>query len=112
MVMVATALLLADMERKRRVIVDLIDRLAPLTDNSRRLPMGNIRRLSRSPFHTYGLIDALEREIGFIEEKREVSAPEDDSGLLGSLAGARLQRVEARLNVLSGTPGADTGTDS
>lgn len=71
-VMATTAALLADMERKRRTIVDLLDQLSPLVARSRRLAMANLRRLSRSPVQAYTLIDALEREIGLVESEHDV----------------------------------------
>ncbi|HJP32829.1 MAG TPA: hypothetical protein QGF95_19960 [Candidatus Latescibacteria bacterium] len=74
-VMATTAALLADMERKRRTIVDLLDQLSPLVARSRRLAMANLRRLSRSPVQAYTLIDALEREIGLVESEHDVPPP-------------------------------------
>ena len=41
LVMGTVALLLADMERKRRIIVDLLNQLLPLVARSRRLAMAN-----------------------------------------------------------------------
>jgi hypothetical protein len=57
LVIMTTAILLADMERKRRTVVDLLEQLAPIIGCKRRLTMANLRRLSRSPVHAYSLID-------------------------------------------------------
>jgi hypothetical protein len=73
----AVAALLADMEKKRRLIVELVDLLTPLVDRNRRLAMSNLRRLSNSPVQAYGLIDPIEREIGLLEKKNEIPGPED-----------------------------------
>ena len=73
----AVAALLADMEKKRRLIVELVDLLTPLVDRNRRLAMPNLRRLSNSPVQAYGLIGPIEREIGLIEKKNEIPGPED-----------------------------------
>lgn len=42
-VMIVIAGLLADMERKRKIIVDLLDQLTPMLDRSRRLTLSQMR---------------------------------------------------------------------
>ncbi|MDA0337604.1 MAG: hypothetical protein O2782_20765 [bacterium] len=117
LVMVAMALLLADMERKRRTIVDLLDQLAPMMARRRRLTLANLRRLSRSPVHAYSLIDPIEREIGFLESEHSVTPDADDRRRTSLFAGSRLADFEVRLQTLaavvvaadSAAPGAASG---
>ncbi|MBT6147866.1 MAG: hypothetical protein HOH74_20685, partial [Gemmatimonadetes bacterium] len=79
MVMMATAVLLADMERKRRAVVELLDALTPIIGRTRRLTMANLRRLSHSPVHAYSLLDPLEREIGLLEGENGVTPSQSDT---------------------------------
>lgn len=107
-VMVVIAVLLADMERKRKVIVDLLDQLAPMLDKSRRLTMANLRRLSRSPVHAYNLLDPLEREISLLETENDV-APDDTDSRRGSIfAGSRLANFQERIQTLTAVLGKGT----
>ena len=112
LVMVAMALLLADMERKRRTIVDLLDQLAPMMERRRRLTMANLRRLSRSPVHAYSLIDPLEREIGFLENEHGVTPEEDDRRRTSFFASSRLADFEQRLQTLAAVVAAAVTAES
>ena len=104
-VMIVIAGLLADMERKRRIIVDLLDQLAPMLDRSRRLTLANLRRLSRSPVHAYSLIDPLEREIGLLEVENDIVPDEDDTRRTSVFAGTRLANFQQRLQTLAAVLG-------
>ena len=99
LVMGTVALLLADMERKRRSIVDLINQLLPLVARSRRLAMANLRRLSGSPVQAYSLIDPLEREIGLVENEHDITPPGDDARRTSLFAGTWLAYLEERVQV-------------
>jgi hypothetical protein len=97
MVFVVTAILLADLERKRRRLVALYDRMAPLIDKKRRLPFGNMRRMASSPFHLHGLIDLTEREIGYLEDAAGIAPPADTP----RFAGGRIVQFDQRLDALA-----------
>jgi hypothetical protein len=96
MVMMATAVLLADMERKRRAVVELLDALTPLIGRTRRLTMANLRRLSHSPVHAYSL---LEGENG-------VAPSQSDTRRISLFAGSRLANLQERLQVITAIVGS------
>jgi len=112
LVMGTVALLLADMERKRRIIVDLLNQLLPLVARSRRLAMANLRRLSGSPVQAYSLIDPFEREIGLVENEHDITPPGDDARRTSLFAGTRLAilRGVSRSSSMSSPPPRKTPT--
>ena len=94
-----TGLLVYDMDRKRRSMGEILARLEPLAEGSKKFRAQHLRRLSLSIFFNSQLMDSLEREIGLMEGEREISAPDEGSGGLFS-SSKRLQALAARIDTL------------
>ena len=94
-----TGLLIYDMDRKRRRMCEVLARLEPLAEGSKKFRAQHLRRLSLSIFFNSQLIDSLEREIGLMEVEREISPPDGDGGGLLS-SSKRLQALQDRIETL------------
>ena len=104
-VMLTMAGLLGDMERKRRALADLLVRLEPMADHSRRLRLSSLRRLSESLFYAYQLMAALDLEIGYVEQEKGVETAEG-GGRFSLRAFKRLSNLVSRVEALEGLEGA------
>ena len=94
-----TALLVYDMDRKRRRMREVLARLEPLAEGSKKFRAQYLRGISRSIFFNNQLMDAMDREIGVMEEEREIPSPEE-SGKRSLFSAKRLKALEARLETL------------
>ena len=70
----ATGFIMSDMERKRRALSELVERLEPLVPRNRRLALHNLRRLSQSLFYAQNLMSQIERELLLLEKEKEKKA--------------------------------------
>lgn len=94
----AFAAILADMDRRRRQVGAMIERLEPLVDRPRRLIVRNMRGLNSSLFYTSNLLDQLEREMSALEQAHDLPAPE--AGGFRLKPGKRYRDLEIRLDGL------------
>ena len=94
-----TALLVYDMDRKRRRMREVLARLEPLAEGSKKFRAQYLRGISRSIFFNDQLMDAMDREIGVMEAEREIPSPEE-SGERSLFSIKRLKALEARLETL------------
>ena len=79
-VLVLLGLFMTDLDRKRRQLADMLDRVEPLVDRSRRLHLRNMRGSNSSLFYTDNLLDELEHEVTVVERQKGY-APPTDAGL-------------------------------
>ena len=70
---IATGFLMSDMERKRRTLSELVERLEPMVPRNRRLALHNLHRLSQSLFYAQNLMAQIERELGLLEKEKEIA---------------------------------------
>ena len=59
LVFVCFGVILSDMDRRRRQLADMLDRVEPLVDRSRRLHVRNMRGFNQSLFYTGNVLDQL-----------------------------------------------------
>ena len=78
-VLVLLGLFMTDLDRKRLQLADMLDRVEPLVDRSRRLHLRNMRGSNSSLFYTDNLLDELEHEVTVVE-LQEGYAPPNDTG--------------------------------
>ena len=96
---VVVGLLIYDMDRKRRRMGDILERLEPLAKGNKKFRTQHLRRLGLSIFFNSQLLDSLGREMSLLEKDLEVPEPEDEAG--GSLsASKRIKSLEARVQTL------------
>ena len=102
---------LADMERKRRRLAELIDRVEPLVDRDLRLHVRNLRGLNNSLFYAYHLQEDLEGVVRATEAQHGLPPPAG-SGRFSLRSGRRLDDLAQRIAVLeaSGDRGATTAS--
>ena len=79
LVLVCLGAILTDMDRRRRQLGELLDRIEPLVDRSRRLHVRNMRGLNGSLFYTSNLLDQLEHEVTTNERGKGIGPPEDEA---------------------------------
>ena len=95
-VLILFGLILTDMERKRRTLAELLDRLEPLVERGRRLHLRNLRGLNNSLFYAYNLLESFEREVHLHEQSAGIEPPH--TGARFSLRpGGRLRDLEQRI---------------
>ena len=98
--MALTGLMLYDMDRKRRRMAEVLDRIEPLTKKSQnvRLRTQNLRRLSLSLFFNSKLLDGLEREVLELEEEHGVPTAQELTAVRHSNSTMkRLRALDERL---------------
>jgi hypothetical protein len=108
----AFSAILADMDRRRRQLGGMIERLEPLVDRPRRLVVRNMRGLNSSLFYTSNLLDQFEREVSTLERANDLPAPE--AGGFSLKPGKRYRDLEDRLAALEAllaTPEPDRPAD-
>ncbi len=96
---VVVGLLIYDMDRKRRRMGEILERLEPLAKGNKKFRTQHLRRLSLSIFFNSQLLDSLGREISLLEKDLEVPQPEDEAGRSLS-ASKRMKSLEARAQTL------------
>ncbi len=92
--------LMTDMERKRRALAELVERLEPLVPRNRRLALHNLRRLSQSLFYAQNLTAQIERELMLLEKEREIEVPVVDEARFSFRTSKQLASMFQRLVVL------------
>ncbi len=95
-VLVLLGLFITDLDRKRRQLADMLDRVEPLVDRSRRLHLRNMRGSNSSLFYTDNLLDELEHEVTVVE-RQEGYAPPTDTGRFSLRPGRRYVSLESRI---------------
>lgn len=95
-VMVLLGLFMTDLDRKRRQLADMLDRVEPLVDRSRRLHLRNMRGSNSSLFYADNLLDELEREVTVVERQTGY-APPTDTGRFSLRPGRRYVSLESRI---------------
>lgn len=106
LVAITFGVIIADMDRKRRQLAFLLDRVEPLVSRTRRLHLRNLRGLNNSLFYAYNLMENLEREVAGTEQEKGVHPPDSESRF-SLRPGRRYRDLEARigaLEALSGEP--------
>ena len=99
LVVVCFGFILADMDRKRRQLGFLLDRVEPLVDRTRRLHVRNLRGLNNSLFYAYNLMDNLEGEVAGTEQEKGLHPPDAESRF-SLKPGRRYRDLEARITAL------------
>ena len=95
-VLVLLGLFITDLDRKRRQLADMLYRVEPLVDRSRRLHLRNMRGSNSSLFYTDNLLDELEHEVTVVERQKGY-APPTDAGLFSLQPGRRYVSLESRI---------------
>lgn len=98
----AMGLLVADMERKRRVLSEIIERLEPLVPRNRRLALHNLRRLSQSLFYAHNLMAQVERELLLQEKEKGIEIPVVDASRFSMRTSKQLASMYQRMLVIEG----------
>ena len=96
-----TGLMLYDMDRKRRRMAEVLDRIEPLSKKTQnaRLRTQNLRRLSLSLFFNSKLLEGLERELSDLEEEHGVPAERELTAVTHSNSTMkRLSALDERLD--------------
>ena len=93
---------MSDMERKRRALSELVERLEPLVPRNRRLALLNIRRLSQSMFYAQNLTGQIERELLMLEKEKGVEAPPEEGSRFSLRTSRQLASMYQRLVALEG----------
>ncbi len=75
LVLLGFGLILKDMDRRRRQIAEMLNRVEPLVERSRRLHIRNMRGLTGSLFYTGNLLDQLEHEVTLREREKGLPSP-------------------------------------
>jgi hypothetical protein len=94
--LVLLGLFMTDLDRKRRQLADMLDRVEPLVDRSRRLHLRSMRGSNSSLFYTDNLLDELEHEVTVVERQKGY-APPTDTGLFSLRPGRRYVSLESRI---------------
>lgn len=89
-------LMIHDMDRRRRQLATMIDRVEPLVDRPRRLHIRNMRGLNGSLFYTGNLLDQLEQEITLRERDKGIAPPAMDARF-SLRPGRRFRDLEIRI---------------
>lgn len=100
LMLLAFGLLVADMDRRRRQLGDMINRAEPLVDRSRRLHVRNMRGLNNSLFYSSTLFDQLEREITAVERLKGLETPTAETRY-SLWARNRYRRLDERIDSLA-----------
>ncbi|MBT4096488.1 MAG: hypothetical protein HOM68_06575 [Gemmatimonadetes bacterium] len=93
----ATGFIMSDMERKRRALSELVERLEPLVPRNRRLALHNLRRLSQSLFYAQNLMSQIERELLLLEKEKEIEVPVVDASRFAFRTSVQLAGMFQRL---------------
>lgn len=99
LVMAFLGLIVTDLDKRRRQLVDMLDRLEPLVDRSRRLHVRNMRGSNSSLFYANNLLDQLEHEVAMLERQKGCPAPTDNARF-SLRPGRRFLDVENRITAL------------
>lgn len=95
-------LMVHDMDRRRRQLADMIDRVEPLVDRTRRLHIRNMRGLNNSLFYTGNLLDQLEQEVT-VREREKGLPPPADNARFSLRPGRQFRNLDARIMLLEAT---------
>ncbi|HJP32826.1 MAG: hypothetical protein QF689_08395 [Candidatus Latescibacteria bacterium] len=116
LVFVCFGVILSDMDRRRRQLADMLDRVEPLVDRSRRLHVRNMRGFNQSLFYTGNVLDQLDHEVT-AREREKGCAPPPDKARFSLRPGRRFRDLDQRISALEAVLHAaaappDTGSDS
>lgn len=79
LVMVLLGLFMTDLDKRRRQLADMLDRVEPLVDRSRRLHVRSMRGFNSSLFYANNLLDQLEHEVAMLERQKGCPPPTDNA---------------------------------
>lgn len=105
---IVTALLLVDMDRKRRLLADLLDRFEPVAPRARKLALRNLRRLCNSLFYAHNLMAGLDRELVMVEREMGLEDPDLDNGRFAFLVSRRLANMRDRVQRIETAVGSSS----
>lgn len=104
LVFICVGLILADMERRRRQLADMLNRFEPLVGRDRRFHIRNLRGMNSSVFYAGNLMDSLEREVATLEQAKGVQ-PRDRQARFSLWPGRRYRDLDERVCVLEAMAG-------
>ena len=99
LVFVCFGVILSDMDRRRRQLADMLDRVEPLVDRSRRLHVRNMRGFNQSLFYTGNVLDQLDHEVT-AREREKGCAPPPDKARFSLRPGRRFRDLDQRISAL------------
>ncbi|MDA0337607.1 MAG: hypothetical protein O2782_20780 [bacterium] len=105
MLLLFFGLTLNDMDRRRRQLAEMLDRVEPLVERTRRLHIRNMRGLNSSLFYTGNLLDQLEHEVTLREREKGLPSP-TGTARFSLRPGRGFRDLEKRLALLELTLGA------
>lgn len=100
------------LERKRRALSELVERLEPMVPRNRRLALHNLHRLSQSLFYAQNLMAQIERELGLLEKEKEIETPVVDESKFSLRTSTQLTGMFHRLAALEEAAGIDKKEDT